>query len=167
MIKKRKYHSYLLWAVILFSVIGLFFSPKDQLIEQLKNTLPWVSIGILLSEITLTTGFLLMLAIAAPAFIKSLGKSFQNALEGIFQVKKVVGEMDWVSVAKKCDSSKLFWFGFWVSVVGACGDGVILIIAIGKTLPIQSWGIMILPFWDLGLTYIIRRAIYSGVRKSS
>jgi hypothetical protein len=70
-------------------------------------------------------------------------------------------------VANKCNDSRLFWVGFWLSVVGASGDGIVLIIGIGKSLPVASWGLMILPFWDLGLTYLIRKAIHTGVKKGS
>jgi hypothetical protein len=162
--KRPKYESYILWIVIILSVISLFFSPTQPLLEQLKASLPWVTAGILLSEILLTIGSLLMLSVATPAFIKSLTNSTKSALIGILHIKKTVDELDWTPVARKCNDSKLFWLGFWISIVGASGDGIILIIAIGNTLPITSWGLMILPFWDLGLTLVIRRAIYRGVK---
>lgn len=106
-----------------------------------------------------------MLSIAAPAFVKKLTKDIKSAVMGIVGLKETIREFDWRHVASKCNQSKLFWFGFWLSVIGACGDGFIIIWGIGKTLPVSSWGLMILPFWDLSLTYIIRRAIYKGVHK--
>jgi len=163
--KRPKYESYILWAVIIFSLGSLFFSPTQPIVDQLKANLPWVATGILLSEITLTIGFLLMLSIATPAFVRSLTKSIKNAVMGIIHIKKMVDEFDWAHVANRCNNSKIFWIGFWVSVLGASGDGVVLITAIGNTLPITSWGMMILPFWDLGLTFIIRRAIFRGIKK--
>lgn len=163
--RKIKYHSYVLWAFILLSVLGLFLSPGEELLQQVKSNLPWVAIGILISEIILTTGFLLMLSIATPAFIKNLKKDVSSTFSGLVSIKKRVAELNWSEVAKKCNESKTFWVGFWLSVIGAAGDGVVLIIGIGRALPIASWGLMILPFWDLGLTFIIRAAIYRGVKK--
>lgn len=165
--KKRTYHSYLLWLVIIFSVVNLFYSPNNNLINQLIKTLPWVGLGILISEIILTIGFLMMLYIAAPLMVRKILKSIKNAINGIFNIKKDVEELNWEHVAKRCNVSLFFWSGFYVSIVGALGDGIVLILGIGKTLPIGSWGLMLLPFWDLGLTFIIRRAIYQGVKKSS
>lgn len=106
-----------------------------------------------------------MLSIAAPAFIRSMAKSFKRMVEELLKLKEIISEFDWAHVANKCNNSKIFWLGFWLSVVGASGDGIVLIIGIGRALPISSWGLMILPFWDLGLTYIIRKAIHSSVRK--
>ena len=163
----KKIKSYLLWAVIIISILGIFISPKEKLVDQIITTLPWVATGVLLSEIILTAGFLLMLSIAAPAIVRSLTKSIKNAIEGLIELKETVRDFDWSHVAGKCNRSKVFWLGFWLSVVGAAGDGVVLIIGIGRALPIASWGLMVLPFWDLSLTYIIRRAIHRGVKKDA
>ena len=163
--KKPKYEGYILWIVIILSLLGLFISPTKPIVDQLKHNLPWVAVGIIISEIILTIGFALMLYVATPAFIRSLKKSFKSAFFEIIHIKKIVDEFDWSLVANKCNNSRLFWLGFWVSIIGASGDGVILIVAIGNTLPMASWGLMILPFWDLGLTLVIRRAIFRGVKK--
>jgi hypothetical protein len=164
---KKKHRELLLWGIVLLSFLGLFLSPKDRLIEQIKTTIPWVATGIIFSEIILTFGFLLMLSVATPTFIRKMTKGLKEAARGIIGIKETIREFDWNHVANKCNDSKLFWAGFWLTVVGACGDGVVLIVGIGKALPIASWGLMILPFWDLSLTYIIRRAIHKSVKKSA
>jgi len=163
----KRVKAYLLWTIVFLSALGIFISPKEKLVDQIITTLPWVATGVLLSEIILTIGFLLMLSIAAPAFVKKLTENLKSAVRGILALKETISEFDWAHVANKCNNSKLFWLGFWLSVVGACGDGVVLIIGIGRALPIASWGLMVLPFWDLSLTYIIRRAIHRGVKKGA
>jgi hypothetical protein len=162
---KNDLHKKIFWIIIFISFLGLFFTPFKPIFDELKRTLPWVASGILLSEILLTAGFITMISIATPAFFISFKKSLKIALYDIMNIKSIVGNINWTHVANKCNSSVIFWLGFWISVIGACGDGIILILAIGKSLPIQSWGLMIIPFWDLGLTYMVRKAIYTGVKK--
>lgn len=164
--KSNKLTRTIFWLFIVASIFGLFSEPLGPVLSQAKKTLPWTATGILMSEILLTLGFLTMLFIATPAFFRSFKKSIKTALNDIINLKTIIANFDWAHVATRCDKSRTFWSGYALSVLGAAGDGIIIILAIGKTLPVASWGLMVLPFWDLALTYVIRRSIYQGVKKN-
>ena len=142
----------LLGVIVLASFASLFFTPFGALFDEVKEALPWVALGVFISEVLLTLGFAIMASCVG-----------LSGFRGLFKARSELRDLDWATLAERLRTSKVFWTGFWMSVIGGAGDGLVLIAGIGRSLPPTSWGLMLLPFLDLGATYAIRRAIFRGV----
>lgn len=143
---------WILWVAILVAVVSLAVTPFGEVFDDVKDSLPWVGAGIIISEIILTAGFAVMASRVGISGFREL-----------VAARNTLRSFDWGTVAASLRESRIFWLGFWLSVVGGAGDGIVLIIGIGGSLPLRSWGLMVLPFMDLGVTYAIRRAVYRAV----
>jgi hypothetical protein len=133
----------LMWILVLASIAMLFLSPFNELKEKLIGTLPWVFLSLLVTEGLFTAGIVLM----AASVEHDLGL---NPLKWRKHLKTVL---------KHVPENQLFWWGFWINATGALGTGLVLSIAVITSLPATSWGIIILPFMDLGLTIALRATI--------
>ena len=60
--------------------------------------------------------------------------------------------------------SPLFWVGLVLNTIGALGTGVVLAAGIFAGLPPATWGLLIIPVIDIGLTVVIRSAVFSAVQ---
>lgn len=141
--KAIEHHKKLTWLLIIFSVAMLFFSPLEELRKTLSETLSWVVPGLLLTEGLFVLGIFFM----AASVEHELGL---NPLKWRSHVRNVL---------RYVPQSRIFWTGFWVNAVGAVGSGVVLGVAIVVGLPVTSWGLIWLPFLDLGLTIALRAVI--------
>lgn len=152
----RRIKNTLLALVVIASFASLFFTPFGALFDEVKDALPWVAVGVLVSEVLLTLGFAIMASCVG-----------FSGFRGLLSARSELKEVNWSELAERLATSRVFWSGFWMSVLGGAGDGVVLIAGIGRSLPPTSWGLMVLPFLDLIATYAIRRAIFEGVTNPS
>lgn len=146
--KLKKHRTYLVWFVIILSLLPLFLTPLSGLQDQLTHNLPWVGIGILISELV----FILGLSIIAWDVGEKLGT---NPLKWRSKL---------VPAIEKSSHEWLFWVGFVVNTIGAIATAVIVAAGVFMSLPPQSWGLIILPLIDLSVTYAIRAAIVEWVK---
>ena len=133
----------LIWILIIASIAMLFFSPLNELKDKLADTLLWVFISLLVTEGLFILGIILM----AAAVEHDLGL---NPFKWRSHLKTVL---------KHVPESRLFWLGFWVNATGAVGTGLVISVAVVTSLPVTSWGLIFLPFMDLGLTIALRATI--------
>jgi len=110
-----------------------------MLVERIVATLPWVGIGVIVTEVLFVSGLLIMAL--------SLGIRIRNPLKLRREIK---------SVLSASTASKTFWAGFWVNAVGAVGTGLLACAGIISVFPVTSWGLMYLPLIDLVATVAIR-----------
>ncbi len=139
------------WGLVVVSIALLFLSPLDEVVEQVKDVAPWVGIGLVVSEVLFVAG----LALIAAAVGVSLPR---NPLVWRAQLPELLA---------KLDTTPLFWVGLVINSIGAIGTAVVLVVAIVRGLPVQSWGLLVLPFADLSLTVAIRASVSKGVRSAA
>lgn len=142
----RKWYKYLLWGIITVSLAFLVFSPLDKVIDEVRVAAPWVVGGFFLTEGMFITG-LVLVALSA-------SMSIGNPLKLRGRAKEVLHE-----AATEVANSRLFWVGFWLNASGAFGSGMVAVVAVMATLPVQSWGISLLAFMDLSATIALRAAV--------
>lgn len=134
----------LLWSLVIISVGFLLFTPYDQLLDNAKQVLPWVSTAIILSEALFITGLIIM-ALAAGMSVRHPWR-LRRELKAIFRTTA---------------NSRLFWVGFWINVIGAVGSTGSVCVALLKVLPVQSWAIILIPLADLLATALLRLWVIS------
>ncbi len=129
----------LFWGLVILSVGFLFFTPYDQLIDRAIQVLPWVGTTLILTEALFIIGLIIM-ALAA-------GMSVRNP----WRLRREI-----TTILQQTVTSRMFWVGFWINLVGAIGSTVVLAIALFKVLPIQSWAIILILVADLFATILLR-----------
>ena len=130
----------LLWGLILISIGSLLFTPFDSLKREISQTLPWVGLGVIVSEIFFIGGLAIMAL--------SIGMKLQNPLKLRGELKRVL---------RASITSRGFWVGFWINAVGAVTSSILLAAGIFAALPMTSWGLLYLPVADLAATIVIRQ----------
>ncbi len=129
----------LLWALVIFSIASLLFTPFGSLKEDIIRVLPWFGVGVIVTEMLFIGGLAIMAT--------SMGLKVQNPL-------RLRGELK--SLLAATTSTKMFWLGFWVNAIGAIGSSVVLGVGILMALPPSSWGLMTLVGADIAATVVIR-----------
>lgn len=129
----------LLWGLLIYSVGSLFFMPIGPILDRFKAVVPWIGTGVIATEALFIIGLLVMAT--------SLGLRIHNP----FQLRKQMK-----SILQEAVASRMFWNGFWINAVGACGSSLLLCIGIFSALPVTSWGLVYLPIADLATTIAIR-----------
>lgn len=142
----------ILIAALLLALVSLAVTPFGAVYDDVRSAVPWVGLGIVVSEIVLTAGIVIMAS--------CLGISWAGSFRA---ARREIAAFDWSTVAQELRGSALFWTGFVLSVIGGAGDGIVLIAGVGSSLPMRSWGLMVLPFLDLAVTVVIRVAIVRSV----
>jgi hypothetical protein len=130
----------LFWALVLFSAVSLIFAPFDSIWERLISVLPWLGIGVIVSEALFIGGIVIM---ATP-----LGIRVRNP----FKLHK-----DLKAILLASTNTTTFWVGFWINAVGACATTFLLAVGIVAVLPVTSWGLLCLAAVDLAATIAIRQ----------
>ncbi len=130
------------WGIVVFSIISLVFSPFGKLKDEAIGSVWWLVGGALVTEILFILG-LVIIAIA-------MGRKIGNPIK----LRK-----QWKQLLSAGFRSNLFWVGFWVNLVGSVGTTVVFGVGILTVLPIQSWGLTIIPAADLTATIVIRKAV--------
>ena len=105
--------------LLVASLAAVLLTPLSVVKQGISNNLPWIGVGILISESLFIIG-LGMMALEAG---HELGKN------PFFWRKKLR------HVVSRMVRTKLFWLGFWINAIGAVGTAVIVSIGIIKTLP--------------------------------
>ena len=137
------HHKKIAAIIIIFSIILSFFSPIGKTIDKIAEVSPQILIGVGITEGLFVIGLLIMAGVVG----FELGP---NPLKWKRQFKKV---------AHHLPEDNWFWVGFWINATGALGSGVVVAWGVIKALPPQSWGLIWIPFLDLGLTIVIRASI--------
>ncbi len=147
----KRHHKYFIWGVVGLSILPIVLSPLSGLQSRLANTLPWVGVGTLASELIFVIG----LAIIASDIGIKLGR---NPLKWRAHL---------VSAVRKSSHERVFWIGFIINTIGAIATAVIVAAGIFFTLPFSSWGLLIVPLIDFGITLSIRAAALQWIREKS
>lgn len=140
----------LLCALVAFSIGSVFFTPLDPVLAQMKAVLPWLGIGVVVTETMFVVGLVIMAA--------ALGVEIRNPL----RLRKSIKDILAAAV-----QTPTFWAGFWVNATGACATAVMLGTAIVMALPVTSWGLMYFPALDLAATVAIRRWALNAYRSDT
>lgn len=164
MIPKQVRNTIFVLAVIL-SVYGLFTSPLEQVVQSALARLTWLAVVIAVSETMLAVSYVILISVAVPSLVREMKSDFSGPIRGVASLGRKVREIDWRAVADKCNESRSFWVGFWLSVAGAYGNGAGAVGAVILLLPSKSWAVAIIPLWNMVLTFVIRRAIFRAVRR--
>lgn len=138
----RHWKKVVLAVILAWSVLGLFLSPFGDTKEKVFDRGPWVLVGVVLAEVLFVVGLLMMAA--------AIGIEVRNVRFLRKNIKRIL---------RSAVSTPLFWAGFWLNAVGAIGDAVVLAIGVGATLPIESWGLIVLPSLDFFATITLRAAV--------
>lgn len=128
----------------------LALDPMSETIDRVSEAAPWVVGGVVVSETMFVAGAAMMLG--------SIGKKVGNPLK----FKERVPE-----IAEQANSSRVFKAGFFINTIGAVGDFLVISPAVISTMPSHSWGVLGLTLADLGVTYGVRRTIWSGVKDNA
>jgi len=137
------HHKRITLLVILVSIIASFLTPVGETINKVSQVAPDVLVGVGVTEALFVIGLVIMATVVGFELGMNPFKWKQH-----FKI-----------VAHHLPQDKWFWIGFWINAAGALGTGVILAWAVVKALPPQSWGIIWVPFLDLGLTVFIRASV--------
>lgn len=130
----------LFWGLVLFSIVSLVFTPFASLKSDITRALPWVAVGVVVSEVLFTIGLVVMAT--------SIGVKIRNPFKLRRELKRVLlaSTATWV-----------FWVGFWINASGAVGTMLLLGAGILVALPMTSWGLLWVPVVDLAATIAIRQ----------
>jgi hypothetical protein len=137
------HHKKITLFIVVASLVASFLTPIEQTISRLAEFAPGVLLAVGVTEAL----FVLGLVIMAGTVGFELGP---NPLKW---------KQHFVRVVRHLPADKWFWAGFWVNAAGALGTGIVLAWAVVKALPPQSWGLIWVPFLDLGITVFIRATI--------
>lgn len=137
----------LLCALVAFSIGSVFFTPLERVMAQTKAVLPWLGIGLVVTETMFIAGLTLMGA--------ALGLEVRNPLRLRKSIKKILGA---------AVQTRAFWVGFWVNAVGACATALLLGTAVVLVLPATSWGLVYFAALDLAATIAIRHWALNACR---
>jgi hypothetical protein len=129
----------MLWLLVIFSVVSLFFTPLDSILDKILMVLPWVGPGLIATEVL----FIIGLGIMAT----SIGLRIRNPLK----LRKELG-----NILREATDVRTFWVGFWINAIGAAGSCLLVCIALFVALPITSWGLAYIPLADLVATLALR-----------
>ncbi|HEY0965024.1 MAG TPA: hypothetical protein VGE13_00915 [Candidatus Saccharimonadales bacterium] len=129
----------LLWALVIFSIASLVFTPLGPLKDDIIQVLPWFGVGVVATEVLFIGGLAMMAA--------SMGVKFRNPLRLRRELK---------SLLAATTTTKMFWFGFWINAAGAVASSIVLGAGILMALPPSSWGVLSLVVVDITATVVIR-----------
>jgi hypothetical protein len=135
----------LLWGLVLFSVGSLILMPLRSVKESIIDILPWVGIGVVMTE----TLFIIGLCLMATA----IGLKVQKPRD-LLRLRSELKE-----ILRSATTTKSFWVGFWMNAVGAVGSGVVFTAGIVAALPVSSWGLAIVSTLDIFVTVAIRQHV--------
>lgn len=139
------------WSVVIASVGMLFLTPLTDVSERARAVAPWVGASLVLSELLFVVG-LLVIALAAGVRLP------RNPLAWRAELPSLLASLH---------RTPAFWVGLIVNTIGALGTAVVLIVAITRGLPWQSWGLLVLPVTDLMLTLAVRAGVTNSVRHAA
>ena len=142
------WRTYALWLLIALSVGSLVLSPLDETVDRVRRVAPWVGLGLVVSEALFVIG----LAVMAWSVGIGLGP---NPLRWRQRFSAVIDSLH---------RTPVFWIGLAVNTVGAVGSAAVVVAGVVAGLPRSTWGLLVLPVADLGLTAAVRTAVVSGVR---
>lgn len=139
------------WSVVVVSVAMLLLTPLTDVSDRARAVAPWAGIALVMSELLFVAG-LLVIAVAAGVRLPRNPLAWRAELPGLLA---------------SLHRTPAFWIGLIVNTVGALGTAIVLIVAITRGLPWQSWGLLVLPAADLVLTLTIRAGVTNSVRHAA
>lgn len=127
---------------------GFMLAINPSRLADAKGAIPWIGIGIAVSEV--------LLAIGVIGMTSQVGRM-------AWRDRVRLRPIEWDAVGYRLRRNRPFWVFFWVSLVGGLGDAVVVVIAVLRYLPTQAWPVLLLPALDVWATLVIRKAIFNGV----
>lgn len=147
MIKKtrefyRQHRKKFITLLLAITIVELIFLPLNFSPESLHG-LPEFSILLLFSELFFIVG----LALMAFSVEHDLGP---NPFKWRKNIKKLMQHVP---------SDKKFWLGFYINMFGALATGLVFFIGIILFLPVEAWGVLWIPVFDIIVTLLLRASI--------
>lgn len=136
------------WALVALSVLSLLLSPLEATVDRIVDVAPWVALALFVSEAFFLGG----LAVMASLVGVRIG---WNPFQWSERFEATVSDVT---------ASPAFWIAFATNTLGGIGTALVLFVGIVVGLPVQAWGLLVLPLLDLALTAAVRIAILGRIQ---
>lgn len=130
----------LLWGLVIYTVVSLILTPFRSIKEAVVDVLPWIGIGVMVTEVLFIGGLLIMAT--------SVGLKTRNPLSLRKELKNIL---------RASTQTRVFWVGFWINATGACGSSLLLMIGVFVAFPVAGWGVACALLIDLVVTIVVRK----------